>query len=153
MAQIYHRPYQHLNQPTRLTDVVLSLIQASFIRWNECRTRTSLDAVPSDHRSPCRDEITETNIHESHLCCKPITSVKNLSTNDQKKLIEHDYLTLISLLPLYLGSQNNFQTKIREQTNISHDAAAELERLMSEWGSARLFIGANSHYKTLTQTI
>ena len=54
---------------------------------------------------------------------------------------------------MYLGSQSNFQTKIREQTNVSHDAAAELERLMTEWGSARLFIGANSHYKTLTQTI
>jgi predicted transposase YbfD/YdcC len=101
----------------------------------------------------CRDEITEDNVHKNHLCCKPITAVKDLSINDQKKLIEHDYLTLISLLPMYLGSQGDFQHKIREKTNISHDGALELERLMNDWGSTRLFIGANSHYKTLTQTI
>jgi len=103
--------------------------------------------------SPRRNEITVDNVHENHLCCKPITSVKGLSTNDQKKLIEHDYLTLISLLPMYLGSQGNFQYKIREKTNISHDGAFELDRLMNEWSSARLFIGANSYNKTLTQTI
>lgn len=79
--------------------------------------------------------------------------MKNLSTDDQKKLIEHDHLTLISLLPLYLGSQGDFQHQIREKTHISETAAVELERLLNEWGSARLFIGANSHYKTLTQTI
>lgn len=72
---------------------------------------------------------------------------------DQKKLIEHDYLTLMSLLPIYLDSQNNFQNKIREKTNITHDAALELDRLMNEWGSVRLFIGANSYYKTLSQVI
>ncbi len=103
--------------------------------------------------SYCSDEITKNNVHENHLCCKPITSVKNLSTSDQKKLIEHDCLTFISLLPIYLGSQDNFQEKIREKTNISHDGALELDRLMNEWSSARLFIGANSHYKTLTQII
>jgi hypothetical protein len=37
--------------------------------------------------------------------------------------------------------------------NISDSGAFELDRLMNEWGSARLFIGANSPYKTLTQTI
>lgn len=100
-----------------------------------------------------RNIITKDNIHDNHLCCKPITSVKDLSTSDQRKLIEHDYLTLISLLPMYLGSQGNFQNKIREKTNISHDGAVELERLMNEWGSTRLFIGANSHYKILTQII
>ncbi|CAF3528128.1 unnamed protein product [Rotaria sp. Silwood1] len=99
------------------------------------------------------DEITKDNIHENHLCCKPITSVKGLSIDDQKKLIENDYLTLISLLPIYLDSQGNFQHKIREKTNISHDGAFELDRLMNEWGSARLFIGANNHYKTLSQVI
>ena len=100
-----------------------------------------------------REEITKDNIHQNHLCCKSITSVKKLSTSDQKKLIEHDYLTLISLLPMYLGAQGDFQHKIRDKTHISHEGAMELERLMHEWGSARLFIGANSHYKTLTQTI
>ncbi len=79
--------------------------------------------------------------------------MKGLSIHDQKKLIEHDYLTLISLLPIYLGSQGNFPHKIREKTNISNDGAFELDRLMNEWSSARLFIGANSHYKTLTQRI
>ncbi|CAF1235413.1 unnamed protein product [Rotaria sordida] len=99
------------------------------------------------------DEITKDNVYENHLCCKPITSVKDLSIDDQKKLIEHDYLTLISLLPVYLDSQGNFQHKIREKTNISHDGAIELDRLMNEWSSARLFIGTNSHYKTLSQAI
>ncbi len=79
--------------------------------------------------------------------------MKGLSTSDQKKLIEHDYLTLISLLPIYLGSQGDFQHKIREKINISNDGALELDRLMNEWSSARLFIGANSYYKTLTQKI
>jgi hypothetical protein len=79
--------------------------------------------------------------------------VKNLSTHDQKKLIEHDHLTLISLLPLYLGSQGDFQHRLQEKTHISQTAAIELERLLNEWGSARLFIGANSHFKTLIQTI
>ncbi|CAF2520933.1 unnamed protein product [Rotaria sp. Silwood2] len=99
------------------------------------------------------DEITKDNVYENHLCCKPITSVKGLSIDDKKKLIEHDYLTLISLLPIYLDSQGNFQHKIREKTNISHDSAVELDRLMNEWGSARLFIGANSPYKTLSQNV
>ena len=79
--------------------------------------------------------------------------MKKLSTHDQKKLIENDFLTLTSLLPTYLAAQGDFQRKIREKTQISHDAAIELERLMNEWGSARLFIGAQSHLKTLTQTI
>ncbi|CAM4785530.1 unnamed protein product [Rotaria magnacalcarata] len=99
------------------------------------------------------DEITKDNIHENHLCCKPISSVKNLSISDQKKLIEHNHLTLISLLPIYLDSQNNFEHKIREKTNISHNGASELNHLMNEWGSVRLFIGANSHYKALSQAI
>ncbi|CAF1356138.1 unnamed protein product [Rotaria magnacalcarata] len=96
---------------------------------------------------------TTDNIHENHLCCKPISSVKNLSISDQKKLIEHNHLTLISLLPIYLDSQNNFEHKIREKTNISHNGASELNHLMNEWGSVRLFIGANSHYKALSQAI
>lgn len=79
--------------------------------------------------------------------------MKGLSANDQKKLIDHDYLTLISLLPTYLGSQGNFQRKIHEKTQISTDGASELDRLLSEWGSARLFIGTNNPYKTLTQKI
>ena len=79
--------------------------------------------------------------------------MKGLSTNDQKKLIEHDYLTLISLLPMYLGSQGHFQQKIREKTEISADGASELDHLMNEWGSARLFIGMHNPYKTLTQKI
>lgn len=99
------------------------------------------------------DELTETNVHDSHLCCKPITSVMGLSTSDQKKLIEHDYLTLISLLPLYLGSQAHFPEKIQEKTQISSEGARELNRLMNEWSSARLFIGATSPTKTLIQTI
>ncbi|CAF0721007.1 unnamed protein product [Adineta steineri] len=99
------------------------------------------------------DEITQNNVHENHLCCKPITSVKGLSTSDQKKLIEHDYLTLISLLPIYLGSQGNFSYKIHEKTNISSDGALILDHLMNEWSSARLFISATSHNKILTQSI
>lgn len=82
-----------------------------------------------------------------------MSSVKGLSSNDQKKLIDNDYLTLISLLPIYLGSQGDFVRKIREKTDISHEGAFELDRLMNEWSSTRLFIGANSHYKTLTQKI
>ncbi|CAM4860084.1 unnamed protein product [Rotaria socialis] len=107
-------------------------------------------SIPSMQNS---DEITKDNIHENHLCCKPISSVKNLSISDQKKLIEHNHLTLISLLPIYLDSQNNFEHKIREKTNISHNGASELNHLMNEWGSVRLFIGANSHHKTLSQAI
>ncbi|CAF1375563.1 unnamed protein product [Rotaria magnacalcarata] len=107
-------------------------------------------SIPSMQNS---DEITKDNIHENHLCCKPISSVKNLSISDQKKLIEHNHLTLISLLPIYLDSQNNFEHKIREKTNISHNGASELNHLMNEWGSVRLFIGANSHYKALSQAI
>lgn len=79
--------------------------------------------------------------------------MKGLSAHDQKKLVEHDYLTLISLLPTYIGSQGQFVQKIREKTDMSHDGALELDRLMNEWSSKRLFIGANSHYKTLTQKI
>lgn len=60
---------------------------------------------------------------------------------------------MISLLPMYLSSKGNFQNKIREKTNISDDGALELDHLMNKWGSTRLFIGANSHYKELTQTI
>lgn len=100
-----------------------------------------------------RDEISTDNVYENHLCCKPITSVKGLSASDKKKLIEHDYLTLISLLPVYLESQSNFQYKIREKTNISDDGALELDRLMNKWSSTRLFIGANSYCKSLSQTI
>ncbi|CAF1274795.1 unnamed protein product [Adineta ricciae] len=107
-------------------------------------------SLPQMHDS---DEITQTNIHDNHLCCKPITSVMGLSTSDQKKLIEHDYLTLISLLPLYLASQAHFPEKIQEKTQISSDSARELDRLMNEWSSARLFIGATSPTKTLIQTI
>lgn len=99
------------------------------------------------------DELTTENIRKTHLCCKPITSVQKLSTHDKKKLIENDFLTLISLLPTYLAAQGDFQRKIREKTQISNDAAAELERLMDEWGSARLFIGAQSNSKSLSQTI
>lgn len=54
---------------------------------------------------------------------------------------------------MYLSSKGNFQKKIREKTNISDDGALELDHLMNKWGSTRLFIGANSHYKELTQTI
>ncbi|CAF1274421.1 unnamed protein product [Adineta ricciae] len=107
-------------------------------------------SLPQMHDS---EEITQTNIHDNHLCCKPITSVMGLSTSDQKKLIEHDYLTLISLLPLYLASQAHFPKKIQEKTQISSDSAHELDRLMNEWSSARLFIGATSPTKTLIQTI
>ncbi|UJR28828.1 hypothetical protein I4U23_010052 [Adineta vaga] len=95
-------------------------------------------SLPRMHDS---DEITENNVHENHLCCKPITSVKGLSTNDQKKLIENDYLTLISLLPI---------TSVHK---ISLNGANELDRLMNEWSSARLFIGTTNPTKTLVQTI
>ena len=79
--------------------------------------------------------------------------MKGLPIIDQKKLIAHDYLTLISLLPTYLNSKGNFQHVIRDKTNISYDSALELDRLMNEWSSTRLFIGSNSYYKTLSQRI
>ncbi len=136
--------------------VVLFPIQTCSILYQRCKIRKDLRISTNScqHIYSCRsNEITKDNVHENHLCCKPITAVKDLSTSDQKTLIEHDYLTLISLLPIYLDSQSNFPQKIREKTNISHDGALKLDRLMNEWGSARLFIGANSPYKTLIQTI
>jgi hypothetical protein len=82
-----------------------------------------------------------------------MTYVRNLSTDDQKKLIECNYVTLISLLPVYLASSGNFKRDMCEKTSISQAAAGELERLMNRWGETRLFIGARSQLKTLTQTI
>ena len=144
------------NQNAHVINVVLFPTRISFILCQKCKIRKIIHSCFFPLCSYCqigRDEVTLNNIHENHLCCKPISSIQGLSSSDQKKLIEHDCLTLISLLPIYLGAQGNFVGEIREKTNISHEGALELDRLMNEWSSTRLFIGANSHYKTLTQKI
>ncbi|CAF1554662.1 unnamed protein product, partial [Didymodactylos carnosus] len=99
------------------------------------------------------DNLTEANFHQNHLCAKPITCLKDLSIDDQEKLIQKDYLTCSSLIPAYLSTRENFVNAIKLQTGISQNGAIHLSNMLSKWEKYFLFCGEGSRIKNVIQSL